>query len=195
MKLMNWEVDEYDSNGKLIVLYRLMRVIDSGVIKPGAKVLDVGGWGKMSLRLTQEGCVVDLFNLDQDKCDYIKKLRGDAFNIICGDIRKDMHASGEYDVVTCFETLEHIMEDRPLAIDVIMRALKEGGTFTGTIPIPNRCHPIDDPTVVFIYPEELRSLLSKYCDDIFIEATGSLYKEEEPSSWYFVATKRKALNV
>jgi SAM-dependent methyltransferase len=193
MSIMRWDVDEYDDNGKLVVLYRFIRPFSEGVIKSGDYVLDVGGWGKLEHRLSQEGCKVDMVNIDQEECNRAAKRYGGSFTIRCTDIRNDSGLSNIYDVVTCFETLEHITEHREEAINVMMGLLKDGGKFVGTIPIPGRCHPVGDPTVVFITPEELREILSKYSDDIFIEPTGSISKDETPCSWYFVATKRKAL--
>ena len=45
-KTMQWSVDEYDENGKLIILYRFQRVLDHSIIKGGDLVLDVpsGKW-------------------------------------------------------------------------------------------------------------------------------------------------------
>ena len=99
----------------------------------------------------------------------------------------------KYDVVCCFETLEHILEDRSAAIFEMFRILKPGGVFVGTIPIPGRCHPKDDPTVLFISPDELTTELKKYSDNFKIEETGSIKKNEVPTSWFFCAYKRKEL--
>ena len=112
---MKWDIDEFDGNGKLIILYRFRRIIEEGIVKSGDRVLDVGGWGKLEYRLTQEGCKVDMLNIDKAECDRVAAKYGTAFNIINADIRHANIESETYDVVTCFETLEHIMEDRERA--------------------------------------------------------------------------------
>ena len=188
--VMQWGVDEYEPNDKLIILYRFKRIIDEGIVKPLDRVLDVGGWGKLEKRLTQEGCLVDVINIDREECDRIRSRYGSSFIIINDDIRTAGIVDDKYDVICCFETLEHILEDRKLAIKQMFRVLVPGGKFVGTIPIPGRVHPVDDPTVDFISPEELRSILEEYAVDIRIEPTGSIKPQDTPGSWFFVATKK-----
>jgi 2-polyprenyl-3-methyl-5-hydroxy-6-metoxy-1,4-benzoquinol methylase len=190
-KTMQWSVDEYDENGKLIILYRFQRVLDHSIIKGGDLVLDVGGWGKLEKRLSQEDCIVDMINIDNEECDRVRSWYGDSFNIINGDIRNSNLGSNKYDVVACFETLEHIRERRTLAISEMFRVLKPGGKFVGTIPIPGRCHPVDDPTVTFITPDELRNILDLFATDIRIDPIGSITPDENPPSWFFVSTKKE----
>jgi len=193
MTIMQWGQQDYEPDGKLVVLYRFKRILDEGVVIPGDRVLDVGGWGKLEYRLTQEGCFVDLINIDPDECRRVKDLYGTSFIVMNEDIRTYGLPEDKYDVVTCFETLEHICEGRDVAIEKIFKTLRPGGRFVGTIPIPGRCHPVGDPTVVFILPDELKDILSKYATDIKIEPTGSISPDELPCSWYFVATKRKEI--
>ena len=190
MTIMQWGVDEFEPDGKLVVLYRFKRILDEGIVASGDRVLDVGGWGKLEYRLTQEGCLVDLINIDAEECNRVMEKYGNSFIILNEDIRKADIEDETYDVVTCFETLEHILSSREFAIEKMFRVLKPGGKFTGTIPIPGRCHPVDDPTVDFINPDELIHILKDYATDIKIEPTGSISPDEIPCSWFFVATKK-----
>jgi len=187
MKRMLWDINEYDENGKLIVLCRMQRMIDDGLVSSGDDVLSVGGWGKIEHRLVQEGCNVTLINLDKDECNRVTERYSKDINVVWGDIRRSGIASESFDVVECSETLEHILEDRDTAIDEMFRVLRHGGRFVGTIPIPGRCHPVDDPTVKFILPDEMKSILSQYATDINIVPSGEF--SDEPSSWYFSARK------
>ena len=189
---MKWDVDEYGPDGKLIVLYRYKRIIDEGIVKEHDRVLDVGGWGKLEKRLTQEGCYVNTINIDKEECKKIEAKYGSSFTVINDDIRTADLDNDWYNVVCCFETLEHILEERDMAIAQIFRVLMPGGMFVGTIPIPGMCHPINDNTVSFIDPDELRKILEEYATDIKIEPTGSIKSTDTPGSWFFVCKKKEA---
>ena len=189
--MFSWETDTYKDDGKLLLLYRHERIIDNNLIKQGDRILDVGGWGKLSKRLQQEGCDVTLLNADPEECNRIIKRYGASFKVMNADIRSSGLEYNQYDVITCFETLEHILEDRSKAIEEIFKLLKVGGIFVGTIPIPGRCHPYDDLTVLFITPNDLYLELKKYSDNYKIEETGSVRKDDTPSSWFFYSFKRQ----
>jgi len=193
MKDWSWERDDFDSNGKLILLYRHQRIITEGLVKKGDIVLDVGGWGKLAYRLFQEGCCVTLVNNDKNKCEEIKLKYPNTFKVICGDVRKlSSFINYTFDVVTCFETLEHIIEGRKQAIQEIFCVLKPNGVFVGTVPIPGYCHPIDDPTISFCYPEELEELVRPYVSEFKIEKTASVNPTGDLCCWYFYGRKYKA---
>lgn len=184
--MFSWERDDFDENGKLIVLYRYQRIIDEDVIKKGKRVLDIGGWGKLEYRLCQEECNVCTFDIDINLCKSVKKRYGTSFDIVNGDAYRLPFKERSFDIITCFEVFEHLkLDSRPQIIKEISRTLKNHGYFIGTIPIPGYCHAKDDPTVNFLTSEEFIILISSHFTNITIEKTGSISKNDIPSSWYF----------
>lgn len=161
--MFSWERDDFDENGKLILLYRHQRIIDENIIKKGDIILDIGGWGKLEYRLYQEGCRVCLLDIDRNLCKSIKKRFGTSFDIINGDAYILPFKERSFDVITCFEVFEHLkLNHRRQIIKEISRILKKHGNFVGTIPIPGYCHAKDDPTINFLTPEEFIILISHY---------------------------------
>ncbi len=175
---MEWSIDKFDKNGMLIVLYRYERILHENMVKKGDNVLDIGGWGKLEHRLYQEGCKVCSMDIDINRCKSNNKRYNSSFNVINGDAIKLPFKNKSFDIVTCFEVFEHLNPPkRPEIIKEISRILKHKGNFIGTIPIPGFSHPKNDPTVNFMTPEEFNILISKNFDDITIEPTGSIKKE------------------
>ena len=189
-----WARDEFDENGKLVLLYRQQRIIDERIINPGMRVIDVGGWGKIAHRLAQEGCDVVLINPDKDfGADKKQPLPHKNLSIVIGDIRSSGFPDESFDAAHCSETLEHITDGRDVAIREIFRLLKPGGVFVGTIPMPGICHPADEPDIHFLKPDSLKELVKDYCDSVSVEPTGSIFKTDSHVSWFFVCYKRKGV--
>jgi ubiquinone/menaquinone biosynthesis C-methylase UbiE len=188
--MFTWEIDDFDENGKLVILYRHQRIIDEGIVKKGDRLLDVGGWGKLEYRLSQEGCRVCSMDIDRSMCKGLRKKYGLAFDIVNGDAISLPFKNGVFNTVTCFEVIEHLKPwKRPKIMKEISRVLIQRGNFAGTIPIPGCCHAKDDLTVDFITPDELIILMSEHFSDISVEPTGSIKKENGASSWYFRSNK------
>jgi SAM-dependent methyltransferase len=189
--MFDWNIIRRNDEGKVVLLYRHQRVLDEGIIVPGMKVLDLGGWGVFSTRLLEEGIectILDNFSEDQYYPDRVRSLPH-----IEGDILDEQLISrllcAPYDVVTCFEMLEHC-KDRRQAICNVYALLKTGGSFVGTVPIPGVVHSFSDLSVSFLNSEELHRLLSSMgFIDIFIEPTGSITNDEASCSLYFIARK------
>jgi len=157
--VFNWDKLQYRPDGKIHLLYRHERMFEEGLIKPGYSVLDVGGWGMLSSRLLQEevSClIIDIFSEDQYYPERVKQLPH-----INADITKDSTVASltitPFDLVTCFEMLEHC-HDQVAAINNIHSVLKPGGYLAGTFPIPGKSHAADDPTVTFLSKEEIKAM-------------------------------------
>ena len=190
--MFSWTIDDFDDNGKLVLLYRHQRIIDENIVKKGDRVLDIGGWGKLEYRLYQEECNVCSIDIDKQQCSSLRIKYGISFSIINGNACALPFKDESFDTVACFEVFEHLIpERRPQIIKEISRVLKNRNqeSFVGTIPIPGRCHPKDDPTVSFLTPEEFNMLISDHFNNIIIEPTGSITKGDTPVSWYFKAAK------
>lgn len=115
--------------------YELTRRYIDRYIKPGDKVLDVGGGpGRYSLYLAEKGCDVTLVDLSAGNIEFAKqKAReyGVNFKTYVGDAREiDAIVDGEYDHVLLMGPLYHLLEeeDRVKTIEACLRLLKQGGT-------------------------------------------------------------------
>lgn len=183
-----WDKIQKDDKGKIVLLYRHQRIFDEGMVKPGMKVLDVGGWGMLAQRLTQEGAdctILDLFTQDQAYPDRVRSLPHKV-----GDVRDpDCFPDRTFDLVTCFEMLEHC-GDIPAALANIRSWLKPRCWLVGTIPLPGRIH-INDPTVTILSQEELVAALKKAgFATVSAEPTGSIRASDPPCCTYFKALRR-----
>lgn len=189
--MFKWDEISRGDDGNIVLLYRHQRIIDEGVVRPGMKVLDVGGWGMLAQRLIEDGCecvILDNFSEDQYFPERVKGLPH-----INGDITWSSElaywGAGTYDVVTCFEMLEHC-KDQALGVRNMCKMLKSNGTLVGTFPIPGKVHHEGEEGVNFLTEQELYSLLEAAgFTDISIEPTGSIYSGDEPCSLYFKARK------
>jgi len=191
--MFTWNEVQRDAKGKIVLLYRHQRIFDEGIIKPGAKVLDVGGWGMLAARTIEEGaqCVIlDNFSEDQhypERVCSLPYINGDI--LWCSELA--YWGAGTYDVVACFEMLEHC-KDQSLAVRNMHKMLKVGGWLVGTFPIPGAVHAAGEPGISFLSAEELVNLLKLAgFVDILVEPTGSRLKEERPCSLYFKARKKE----
>jgi SAM-dependent methyltransferase len=137
---------------------------------------------------------VVLLNPDKDfGADKKQPLPHPKLHIFIGEVQTTGFPDQSFDAVHCSETLEHIEERRELAISEIFRMLKPGGVFVGTIPIPGICHPKDEPDIYFLNPDSFKELVKDYCDTVSVEPTGSIFKTDNPVSWFFVCYKRKVV--
>jgi SAM-dependent methyltransferase len=187
----NWDVVQYREDGKVLLLYRHERIFTEVLVKPGMNVLDVGGWGHFNERVHQEGAfctVLDNFGPDQYYPDRVKPFSIQA-DICKLDVLK-LSGPYTYDIVTCFETLEHVA-DQEAAVKNIYSLLRSPGIFAGTVPIPGFCHYLGEPGIKFLNEKELRKLLQDAgFVDIFIEPTSSVTQDGPLSSLYFRGVKQ-----
>lgn len=191
----DWGTQQFRGDRTTLLLYRHERIFEEGLIHPGMRVLDVGGWGMLALRLIEEGCdafVLDKFTEDQAYTDRVRGLPHIEADICARDIVGPFVVSGLtsllFDVVTCFETLEHVA-DAKAAIRNMYKLLRPGGTLVGTVPIPGGTHPATDD-VRFFEAEELAWLLG-VCgfDTADVEPTASIKRDGRETSLYFKARK------
>ena len=103
-------------------------------IKPGDKILDIGGGpGRYSIHYAKKGCVVTLFDLSSECVKFAQQKadeEGVRINAISGDARfvADL-VDGEFDHVLLMGPLYHLVEkaDRRIAVESAMKRLKKGG--------------------------------------------------------------------
>jgi len=183
-----WDQVQRRDDGRVLLLYRHERIFDEGLVKPGARVLDVGGWGMLATRLIEEGCeatILDKFTGDQYYPDRVRTLPH-----VVGDVTvPETFAPRSFDLVTCFETLEHV-GDIGAAVHSVRLWLRRGGWFVGTVPMPGRIHPEDDPACQFITAADLQALLeAEGFKHVLVEPTPSIAVDSPITSYYFKGRK------
>lgn len=109
------------------------RMIDR-YIKPGDKVLDIGGGpGRYSLYLAQKGCDMTLLDLSDANVAFAKEQaeeQGLQIKTVCGDACvADTLVNGQYDHVLLMGPLYHLQgeADRINAVEAALRLLSAGG--------------------------------------------------------------------
>jgi 2-polyprenyl-3-methyl-5-hydroxy-6-metoxy-1,4-benzoquinol methylase len=185
----SWDKIERRPDGKIELLYRHERIFAELFISRVRQSLDVGGWGMLAARLLEEGIdctILDKFTSDQYYADRVRSLPHKV-----GDVRDaTCFAVGSFDMVTCFECLEHVggITD---ALASMFAWLRPEGHIIGTVPIPGQTHAADEPGIEFTSDEELTELLlTTGFVDVFTEPTPSVgLSDENPASIYFRGRK------
>jgi SAM-dependent methyltransferase len=182
-----WDEIRRGPDGKTLLIYRLARPFMEGHVRPGMRVLDVGGWGVFAHAAIERGarCVIlDKFTEDQAYPDRVRSLphvEGDVLNAETFDPET-------FDVVTCFETLEHV-GNIPAALRSMHSWLKPGGVLVGTVPLPGHIHH-GDPTCDVPDPERLvMELIIAGFTDATTEPSASIHRDDSPICTYFKARK------
>jgi len=103
-------------------------------IKPGDKVLDIGGGpGRYSLYLAQKGCKVTLADLSEENVKFALQKAKEAdlkiSGLACNALELDKLISEKYDHVLLMGPLYHLLEEqeRITAVYQALKALKPGG--------------------------------------------------------------------
>ncbi len=184
-----WDEIQYRPDGKVLLLWRHERIFDEGLTSPGGLALDIGGWGHLASRIEQEGMhciIVDTFGEDQYFPDRVRSMR-----YVHGDILSDLFDAEDYMLITCFEMLEHCIDQRK-AIHLVHKYLKPYGWFVGSIPIEGFCHFKDEKDVIIMDEETITKYLEEAgFANILVEPTPSINKDDKVCpSLYFKAMKR-----
>lgn len=141
------------------------------VVRPGARILDVGvGLGRVLghfPELERYGCDVSL--------EYLKTTRLKGIDVCCAQIEDNPYAPEAFDVVIATDVLEHVM-DLNKAVAAIDAVLKPGGYFVVRVPDREDLHPYvaEDQPYEFIHlrtfdEASLRLLLCRVFDFEWIE--------------------------
>lgn len=190
MTQFNWDKVQYREDGKVLLLWRHERIFEEGLVQPGMNCCDIGGWGHLTDRLRQEGCVATIWDNFTDEQYFWERVTEQSFRIV--DISDENSVTGykhSFDLVTCFEVLEHVGDyNRQWRAFVNMgNILKVGGWLAGTFPIPNGTHPIDDPTISsWLDMDEIKFIMqANDFINVTVEPTGSIDRIDTPVSYYF----------
>lgn len=117
------------------VLWHLARYkFARGFMKPTDSVLDIACGTGYGVRFLSDFCesIVGGDNDEETLLEASKKYGGENREFKKMDIKS---TEGAYDIITCFETIEHISyEDGLLALDSMKRSLKEDGLLIISTP-------------------------------------------------------------
>lgn len=139
----------------------------------GKKVLDLGcGEGYGSFMLSEDAGFVVGVDIDPECVRHASsKYSGGNLRFVEGSITDVPDGRDSYDVIVCFEVLEHIDGHNQL-MDEVKRLLKPDGVFI--VSTPDKRTYSDQPDyhnpfhVKELYPDEFRDLLSKRFGRVFL---------------------------
>ena len=125
---------EWERLEKHFIEFELTKRYLNRYIKPGDKVLDVGGGpGRYSLFLLEKGCDVTLADLSEENVSFaLGKANGKGYclNAFQCDARKiDSYADGPFDSILLMGPMYHLLAeaDRVKAAEACLKLLKPGG--------------------------------------------------------------------
>ena len=190
----SWLIDQYDLDGKYVILYRhkiaLSRIkpLNEKTVLP-MRILDVGGKGKFAKRLAQEGHNVTVINLNKSEIRALSEPSMMFHTNICDifDFKKD--DNDVYHYINCSETLEHI-EKQQEAVNIMYRLLKKDGGFFGTVPEKGVYHHDDEKGIFFLDIEGIRKILETAgFKDIEVKMVASMRPTDERHNIWWWAVK------
>ena len=121
--------------GTLLRWYSLKNILKHE-IKGGSTILDIGGYdGYISYRLKKIFPNLMITVVDTDEIGLeLAKNRG--LNVICASALELPIKDKEFDIVFCFDLIEHIKEDHKV-VNEVSRILKKNGKLILTTPMEN----------------------------------------------------------
>jgi SAM-dependent methyltransferase len=128
--------DPHSSHGALLAAEHLARYTWAGALAGGKRVLDAGcGTGYGSELLARAGAAEMIgVDLDSDTVAAAEKA-APAVTFATADIRELPAGLGDFDLIVCFEVLEHL-DDPETALDRLAQALRPDGVLA--VSSPNR---------------------------------------------------------
>ena len=118
---------------RLISLYRVVTIEKVRKLAPGQAVLDVGASYGGFIEYARTRRDIEAHAIDLDPGSIEKFVNKTEVEVTCGDLLEVGYPDERFDVVTLFETLEHVYEPvRTLA--EIRRILKPGGLVSVEVP-------------------------------------------------------------
>ena len=156
-------LDTDGQGGRLIVSEHLGRYLWGAQLASGLKVLDAGcgtGYGLRILEAAGASRVVGVDLSTEAVAQASELSESKRIEVLQGDLAELPFSDGEFDLVVCFEVIEHVVE-REAILDELMRVLGADGILC--ISTPNRrVYPPGNPHHVHEYePEEFEQALAK----------------------------------
>jgi 2-polyprenyl-3-methyl-5-hydroxy-6-metoxy-1,4-benzoquinol methylase len=155
------------ADGELIEVEHLARYRWAGQLVAGRTVLDAGcgvGYGSAMLARAGAGEVVGL-DLSATAIEAAREAAPANASFVVGDVHALPFAAGRFELVVCFEVIEHV-ESQDDVIAELARVLAPGGVLA--ISSPNRdVYPAGNPHHLHEYvPEELRSAVAAHFEHV-----------------------------
>jgi SAM-dependent methyltransferase len=155
------------ADGELIEVEHLVRYRWAGQLVAGRRVLDAGcGVGYGSATLARAGAA-EVVGLDLSAKAVEAAAKGAPANasFVTGDVHALPFEAGRFDVIVCFEVIEHV-EHQDEVIAELARVLAPAGVLV--MSSPNRdVYPAGNPHHLHEYvPEELRAALGAHFDHV-----------------------------
>lgn len=114
--------------------WRVLKGRFKGLIKPGSRVLDIGGFdGLISSRIEKMINNVDITLMDLDE-EGLKLARDKGIKAINASACAIPFKDDQFDTVLCLDVIEHIKDDQKV-INEIARVLKKGGKLIFATPM------------------------------------------------------------
>ena len=152
----------------------------SKYIKDGNKVLDVAsgtGYGAFNMRKNNPAIDVIGVEIDEMAVEYANFIYGGVISYLKASILDLPFEDNTFDVVTSFETIEHVKDDKG-QVKEVLRVLKNGGLYIVSTPNAWSKH-LFGKTKYHVRDytyEEITSLLSDYCEvlECYNQNSGSI---------------------
>jgi O-antigen biosynthesis protein len=154
-----------DESGRLIASEHRARYAWAAGLAASRKVLDAGCGTGYGLGILERGGAAQLVGIDLSE-EAVARARDDNASadveVLQGDVRALPFADGEFDLVVCFEVIEHV-DDRDAVLDELARVVSASGIVC--ISTPNRrVYPAGNPHHIYEYePDEFaRTLATRF---------------------------------
>lgn len=156
-------LDADEQRGRLIVSEHRGRYLWGAQLARGLKVLDAGCGTGYGLRILQEAGVAQAVGVDisTDAVEQASQAISDErVEVLQADLKELPFSDGEFDLIVCFEVIEHVPE-RDAILDELARVLATEGVLC--ISTPNRnVYPQGNPHHLHEYqPDEFAKALSE----------------------------------
>lgn len=153
--------------GRLIEAEHLARYRWATQAADGQRVLDAGCGTAYGSRLLAEAGAREVVGVDiaQVVVETVAPSMPEGVRLVTGDLRKLTFANGEFDLVICFEVIEHV-EDPAVVLDELVRVLAPDGLLLISSPNPEVYPPGNPHHLHELTPAELEAELTSRLDNV-----------------------------
>jgi ubiquinone/menaquinone biosynthesis C-methylase UbiE len=158
-------LDADEQHGRLIVSEHRGRYLWGAQLASGLKVLDAGCGTGYGLRILKEAGAAQTVGVDVSAdavAQASEAMSDEHIEVLQADLKELPFSDGEFDLIVCFEVIEHVPE-REVILDELARVLAADGVLC--ISTPNRN----------VYPQGNPYHLHEYEPDEFAQALGKRF--------------------
>jgi 2-polyprenyl-3-methyl-5-hydroxy-6-metoxy-1,4-benzoquinol methylase len=160
-----------EMHGDLVEAEHLARYWWAASLADGRRVLDAGcGMGYGTNLLAAAGATQSVgVDVAESVIEVASTSAGERVSFTAADVRQLPFDDGTFDLVVCFEVIEHI-EDQDQVLDELARVLAPHGVLAVSSPNPDAYVPGNPHHVRELRPEELRELVAKRFEHVEVFA-------------------------